>query len=165
MVMRDLIRRDRTHPVVRARAEEAVASLRTPERVAEVQAVYDWITQRSDYRRDPNGAEWLQAPWALLACQIDVGQRPQIDCDDFTDLSLAMLESLGHETAIHVVSQLPSRAFNHVYGLDYIGPNAVRVDLVEFYRPPGATPPDETRTMTIDVNGNQIAAAPWWSMS
>ncbi len=160
--MRALVRENRTLPFVRARAEDAVAGVPAGDRVAELRAVYDWITARADYRRDPNGAEWLQAPWAVLACQIDEGIRPQLDCDDLTDLALAMLESLGHDTAFHVVSQLPTGEFNHVYGLDYIGAVAVRVDLVDAYRPRGWSAPAETRTMTVDVNGGPVAMAPWW---
>jgi len=162
MAMRDLVRDNRVHPTVREHAEDAVSGVPAGDRSAEVRAIYDWITARADYRRDPNGAEWLQAPWAVLACQIDAGIRPQLDCDDFTDLSLAMLESIGHETAFQVVSQLPTGEFNHVYGLDYIGAVAVRVDLVDFYRPAGSSVPAETRTMTVDVNGGGIASRPWW---
>jgi len=162
MVMRQLIRDNRTLPTVRAHAEDAVAGVPAGDRVAELRALYDWITARADYRRDPNGAEWLQAPWAVLVCQIDEGIRPQLDCDDLTDLSLAMLESLGHDTALHVVSQLPSREFNHVLGLDYIGDVAVRVDLVDAYRPNGARAPATTRELTVDVNGGGLAMQPWW---
>lgn len=163
MRMRQLVHDNRAHPVVRAHAEAAVVGVRAGDRAGELRAIYDWITARADYRNDPNGAEWLQAPWAVLQCVIDAGERPQLDCDDFTDLALAMLESVGHETAFHVVSQRADRQYNHVYGLDYIGDVAVRVDLVDAYRPAGASPPPETRTMTVDVNGGGAAMmTPWW---
>lgn len=160
--MRELVRENRTLPLVRARAEDAVTGVSAGDRLAELRAVYDWIAARADYRRDPNGAEWLQAPWSVLACQIDEGVRPQLDCDDLTSLSLAMLEALGHDTAFRVVSQLPTGEFNHVYGLAYVGPVAVRVDLVDAYRPPGWSAPAETRALTVDVNGGGLAMTPWW---
>jgi len=162
MVMRQLVRDNRTHPIVRGHAEQAVAGVQAGARPYEARAIYDWITRRCDYRHDPNGAEWLQAPWAVLACQIDQAIRPQLDCDDFTDLSLAMLESIGHVTAFNVVSQLPTREFNHVYGLDYVGRDALRVDLVDAYRPRGAAIPEDTRSMIVDVNGGSVVPGPWW---
>jgi hypothetical protein len=163
MKMRELVLENRAHPIVRDHAEAAVSGVHAGDRMAEARAIHDWITARADYRRDPNGAEWLQAPWAVLACQMDVGIRAQLDCDDFTDLSLAMLESIGHETALQIVSELPTREFNHVYGLDYIGNVAVRLDLTNAYRPAGAGGrPPETRAMTVDINGGLIAASPWW---
>ena len=58
--------------------------------------------------------------------------------------------ALGHRTAFRVVSHRPDRQFNHVYGLDLTVPGqAVKVDLVDAWRPLGRTAPLETRAMEI----------------
>ncbi len=150
-VMRNLIRANRGHPIVRDHAEQAVAGVPPGDGLAEIAAVRDYVTTRVDYRQDPNGVEWLQAPWLVLACQIDRGSRPQLDCDDLTDLTLAMLESIGHRTAMRIVSHRPDRQFNHVYGLDHVGGATVKLDLVETWRPAGRTPPPETRALEVEV--------------
>lgn len=150
--MRELVRQARGQPVVRRHAEAAVTGVRPGDMRAEIVAVRDYVGARVEYRRDPSHVEWLQAPAWVLGCQVARGQVPQLDCDDLTDLSLALLEALGHRTAFQVVSHRPDRQFNHVYGLDLTRPGeAVKLDLVDLWRPPGAPRPPETRTLTVAV--------------
>jgi len=150
-VMRELVQVNRGLPVVRGHYEAAVTGAPIGDPVAEVAAVHRYLARRVEYRQDPNGVEWLQAPWVVLACQIDRGLVPQLDCDDLTDLELAVLESGGHRTAFRVVSHRPDRQFNHVYGLALVGDLAVKLDLVEVWRPAGARPPAETRSLEMEV--------------
>lgn len=150
--MRELVRENRGHPIVRAHAETAVAGVAPGDALAEVLAIRAYLAARVEYRRDPNHVEWLQAPWVVLACQIEAGRTPQLDCDDLTMLSLALLEAAGFATAFRVVSHRPDRAFNHVYGLVELAPGDWRrFDLVELWRPPGAPAPTETRVLDQEV--------------
>jgi len=149
--MRELVRESRGHPVVRAHAERAVAGVPPGDSLAEVLAVRDYLVSLVDYRQDPNGVEWLQAPWAVFACQIDRGTRPQLDCDDLTMFAAAPLEAIGHHTKFRVVSHRPDRQFNHVYGLVQLGREWAALDLVESWRPAGRTPPAETRALEVEV--------------
>ncbi len=155
-VMRQLIKENRGHPVVRAHAEAAVTGLGPLDPIGELAAVRDYVGARVQYRRDPTAVEWLQAPWMVLACQIERGSRPQLDCDDLTDLSLAMLEAVGHETTIIIVSQRPDRQFNHVYGGSLIRDTVVPLDLVELWRPAGARAPRETRRVAIETETGKV---------
>lgn len=157
-VMRDLIKENRGHPAVRAHAEAAVTGLGPMDPVGELAAVRDYLGARVQYRRDPNAVEWLQAPWMVLACQVERGIVPQLDCDDLTDLSLALLEAVGHETAIIIVSHRPDRQFNHVYGGSRIRDAVVPLDLVELWRPPGARAPRESRRWVLDTETGRVLA-------
>jgi len=149
--MRQLVRESRGHPIVRAHAERAVAGVSPGDALAEVLAVRDYLVRLVDYRQDPNGVEWLQAPWAVFACQIDRGTRPQLDCDDLTMFAAAPLEAIGHHTRFRAVSHRPDRQLNHVYGLVQIGREWAVLDLVESWRPEGRTPPAETRALEVEV--------------
>jgi len=150
-LMRGLVERARGHPVVRHHAELAVQGVRPGHALAEVLAVRDYVARHTEYRRDPRAVEWLQAPWHVLRCQVEHGSIPQLDCDDLTDLSLSLVETLGHKTAFRVVSHRPDRQFNHVYGLVQVGPEWWRLDLVDTWRPPGARTPAETRVLDVAV--------------
>jgi len=149
--MRELVRDNRGHPLVRAHAERAVAGVRPGDSLAETLAVRDYLVGLVDYRQDPNGVEWLQAPWAVFACQIDRGIRPQLDCDDLTMLALAPLESIGLHTKFRVVSHRADRQFTHVYGLVQLGREWAKLDLVESWRPEGRATPAETRALEVEV--------------
>lgn len=148
--MAALVQAARGQPGVRAWAERAVAGVRPGDILAEIVAVRDFIADRVEYRRDPDRVEWLQTPWYVLDCQVARGRVPQLDCDDLTTLSLALLGALGHRTAFRVVSHRPDGQFNHVYGLDLTLPGpAVKVDLVDAWRPLGRAAPAETRWMEV----------------
>lgn len=128
-VMRQLIRENIGHPIVRRHAEQAVRGLPPGQPLEELNAVYGYLADRTEYRRDPHEVEYLQAPWWLLSSGVDKGEAPQVDCDDLTMLSLSMLGSLGFPTAIRVVSTRPDARYNHVYGVAQASGLRVPVDL------------------------------------
>lgn len=149
--MRELVRRAGAHPVVRLHAARAVAGVPPGQPLLEVAAVRDYVAAVAEYRRDPQGVELLQEPWWVLACQVDRGQVPQLDCDDLTMLSLGLLGSLGHRSTIRVVSTRPDLRFNHVYGVLHVGDREVELDVTRAFAPPGLVPPPVTRKLDVGV--------------
>lgn len=156
-VMRDLIAEAQQYPVVRAHAERAVRGVPPGQPLQEIRAVYDYLGRRVEYRRDPRLHEWIRTPWYLLTCELDRGQTPQLDCDDLVTLSLALLSSVGFDTAIRVVA-IPrpgvpdNREYNHVYGLVELGPSrVVPVDLTRYHVPSSAPWPLERRAFEVAV--------------
>lgn len=129
-IMCDLIRQGQGHPLVREHAERAVGGVPPGQPLAEVRAVYDYVGARTEYRRDPVLNEWIRTPWEIAA-QVDewdarrLPRRPQLDCDDLTVYSLALLASIGYDTAVRVVSTRPDRQYNHVYGMVYVATDCV----------------------------------------
>lgn len=151
-IMRDLIRKGQGHPVVRAHAEAAVRGLPPARPLEELRAVYDYIGDRVDYRRDPLINEWIRTPWYILACELDKGIRPQLDCDDLTTLSLAMITALGHDAWIHVDSQPPARGeYNHVYGIAVAQGSRVPIDLTRYHVDPRTPWPAEFRSFELPI--------------
>jgi hypothetical protein len=157
-IMRDLILEGQGHPVVREHAERAVAGLPPGHPADEVRGVYDYIGANSDYRRDPVINEWIRTPWYLLKCEIEPWQarqrarKPQLDCDDLTGVSLAMLASIGFDTVIRVVSTLVTKQYNHVYGLAWLDRSRVLpIDLTRFRVAPSTPWPREYRAFEVAV--------------
>lgn len=155
-IMRDLIREGQGHPVVREHAERAVAGLPPGRPALEVRAVYDYLGTNSEYRRDPVINEWIRTPWYVLKCEIEPWQqrqrsgKPQLDCDDLTGVSLAMLASIGFDTVIRVVSTLPTKQYNHVYGLARLdGRRVMPVDLTRYRVAPSTPWPHEYRAFEV----------------
>lgn len=153
--MRELILEGQGHPLVREHAERAVSGLPPGQPVAEARAVYDYVGQRTEYRRDPIINEWIRTPWHMLG-EVDAYEarqsrkRPQLDCDDLTVLSLAMLASIGFDVAIRVVSTRPDRQYNHVYGLAVLGARTVvPIDLTRYRLPRTAPWPAESRAFEL----------------
>lgn len=154
--MRDLIRQGQGHPVVRNHAERAVAGLPPGHPALEVRAIYDYVGATTEYRRDPIINEWIRTPWYILKCEVEPWQqrrrsgKPQLDCDDLTALSLAMLASVGADVSVRVVSTIPTQQYNHVYGLAWVnGTTVIPVDLTR-YRVSQNTPwPREYRAFEV----------------
>ena len=148
--MRQLIRESIGAPIVRSHAEAATAGVPPTRPLRELHAVYRYLADHVQYRRDPDEVEWLQAPWWVLY-QVDLGRVPQLDCDDLTMLSLAMLGTIGFDgLSIRVVSTRQDQAFNHVYGLARVGDALVPVDLTRAWQR-AAGPMLETRHWDLAV--------------
>ena len=158
--MSELVQAGAEHPVVRWAAEDAVAGVHPRDLLGQVTSVRDWIAARTEYRRDPIAAEWLQTPWYVIRCQIAQGRVPQLDCDDLTDLSLAMLGTLGFPADLRVVSTRPDQRFNHVYGLVAIDRDRWALDMTRSWARPGSMPARETRGRTLPVL--PARARPFW---
>ena len=69
------------------------------------------------------------------------------NCDDMCVLSLSLLKSIGFETAIKVVSFVPSKKYGHVYGLVKIGYDWISIDCVRPDQEMGWESKGHTRVM------------------
>lgn len=114
--MREVIRTSAKNPYVRKWAEKIVERVVDRDRIGEIEVVYDFVQKSTRYANDPRGTEYIQTPPYLLT-QIEMGDRPSLDCDDYTVLSLSLLRSLGYNTKIRIASYRPDKKFTHVYGL------------------------------------------------
>ena len=125
-IMRDLILRGSKHLVVRRWAEQIVAGLTCD--YDKAHAVWEFVTDNSDYQRDPRGFEYIKTPLLILE-EIAQGQRAQLDCDDMTVLSLALLASVGFHVTLRAASYRKDERLTHVYGLVFIPKDEVYLPL------------------------------------
>ncbi len=72
-------------------------------------AIYSWMVRSINYVRDPWNIERIQSP--------DVTLRQKAgDCDDHAILGAALLQSLGVQTGLRIVSRT-GRAYDHIYAV------------------------------------------------
>lgn len=108
-------------PYVRYWAEMIVEDIDDRDKLGEVGTVFDFIQKATRYANDPRGLEYIQTPQLILE-RIERGERPSLDCDDHTVLSLSLLRSLGYHTVIRVISIRRGKPYSHVYGLVEVFP-------------------------------------------
>jgi len=149
-LMTALIRDGIRHPLVRAHAERAVATVQPGDAFGEIDALRSYIGPRVRYRRDPIDVELLRTPWFIVE-EIDAGRIPQLDCDDLTILSLALLGAVGFPTAIRVVSTRPTKEYNHVFGMVRVRGDWYALDLTKAWLPKGYAGPQVTRYFDTEV--------------
>ncbi len=151
-VMRDIIRVSAQNYLVRRWAEKIVAGIPQDDDLARVDAVADYIRARSYYLRDTQGTELLKTPLVSLNLW-DVGEKTQLDCDDFTVLSLSLLKSIGFPVALRAAAY-GGDSFRHVYGLVQVRVDGKRnwipLDLTADHGS-GWEHPAKTRTMDMVV--------------
>jgi hypothetical protein len=84
--------------------------VRPKDYLGEIKALFEWVQQNLRYTRDPLRVEVLHSAPRLL--QLRAG-----DCDDFSILLGAMLESIGHPVRLVLAGFHPQRpdAYSHVY--------------------------------------------------
>lgn len=132
-IMRDIARASVMDPSVQWQAGRIVeaAGVGSTDDVGAARAILNWITDHTTYRKDPQRGmdeqEVVQTPPWLIQ-QIAEGIRPQIDCDDLTVLVLALAGTIGIPGLIRVVSTLPSKDYNHVYGMVMVGGEWLEAD-------------------------------------
>jgi len=114
-----------------------------------VKAVYDFLATRTRYLKDPFGLELLKTPPVSLQL-IEAGDRPALDCDDLTILSLSLLKSIGFPVALRAVSYHLDKRFRHIYGLVKVKNEWIPFDLVKL---PGLgrEHPGVTRIVDMEV--------------
>ena len=110
--MRAAIDSDRTSPLVRNAAVQAIAG--APERnfTSEITGILDYIRDRVRYTRDPLDVEYVQGPDFLLR-QIRAGGTVAGDCDDSAVLFASLAEAVGYETRFQVLGEAGEN-FSHV---------------------------------------------------
>jgi hypothetical protein len=86
------------------------ADVESHDKLGEVTALYEWVRDSLDFRKDPRGFELLTHP--VVTLQMGAG-----DCDDRTVMLGALLRSVGFPTRFNVSSNLPGLrpSFRHVF--------------------------------------------------
>ncbi len=151
-IMRKQIRESSAHELVRKTAERLVANIQDRDRWGEASTIFRWVQSTTRYAPDPLGTEYVQSPPYVLE-QVWAGMRPSLDCDDYTVLTLALLRSLGFETAIRAVGLRGQDRFSHVYGLAKINGAWVPFDAVRKDQTLGWEVPVRTRIMDLPIEG------------
>lgn len=125
-VMRDIVRRSSKNYTVRQYGESLTSGLMCD--YDKALAVWDFVTENSDYQKDPRGYEYIKTPLIPLD-EISKGIRPQLDCDDMSVLSLSLLASVGAKVALRAASYRPDKRLTHVYGIVWIPKDRVWLPL------------------------------------
>ncbi len=95
------------------------------------QVIYDFLSNHTNYVKDPTGLELLKTPKVSLQL-IERGEIPGLDCDCLTILSMALLKSIGFRVGMRAAGYRPDGKFTHIYGLVLIKPYGwVPFDLVK----------------------------------
>ena len=112
--MRTLARSASVHPLVRQTAVRIVAGAAGTDAMLQARLIRDWVEQRVIFMPDPNGAELLHAPDALLAHILTDGIG-HVDCDDVAMLAAALGLAVGLRARYVVVGFSPSGPFRHIW--------------------------------------------------
>lgn len=113
--MRKNIQSGRVDPEIKRFTAKVTKNVDAKNADQAAQAIYKFLRDNITYTLDPQGAEYLQNPKAVLKTQTG-------DCDDFTTLGSAMMESIGHKTRLVFGKQNGKNQFSHVW-FDYFSPN------------------------------------------
>lgn len=114
--MVDVIKQSSHNPYVRKWAEDIIQDVPDRNFWGEIEAVYNFVQDNTRYVYDPKGLEYFQTPPYVLQ-RIALNEKPSLDCDDYTLLTLSLLRSIGYNTKIRIASYEPNKKFTHVYGL------------------------------------------------
>jgi transglutaminase-like putative cysteine protease len=106
-VMRALVQKSASDPVVREIAAQIVADCNGHDFLCEIKRVYEFVRDRIIYRKDPVTVERVQD--ARRSIQFSTG-----DCDDKVVLLCSLLAALGHRSRF-VVLGYSRNHFSHVY--------------------------------------------------
>lgn len=113
-IMKELIKRAERLPIVRQTAAQLVNHVPERDEIAEVATIFSFVKTRTRFTKDPVSYELLQTPSFILS-QIQIGMVPNLDCDDMTILSGALLRSIGYDIKLKAISVSPTREYTHVY--------------------------------------------------
>lgn len=113
-IMKDVINRSSGNYYIRRWAEEIVKNTdRCP--LEKAKAIHYFLLNSTEYLEDPTNFEMLKTPPVSLQL-MEVGDTPQLDCDDYTVLSLSLMKAIGFHVAIRAVAY-KGNALTHVYGM------------------------------------------------
>ena len=95
-----MVFREFMNPMVRLTASEIVAGM--PDGFEQATAIRDYLHNRVEFLRDPDGVEMLHGPvWQIQ--QIRRNGTVQVDCDDVAMLSAALGKAVGLRARFVVV--------------------------------------------------------------
>ena len=101
--MRDLVRAGRVDDEVRSIAISASKDPRGP-----ISGITRWVRQSMEYIRDPKNTERLADPRRLALDYLEGSKPLTEDCDGYSVMAAALLQSIGIDCRIIVVNLTPS---------------------------------------------------------
>ena len=146
-----IIRESASNPYIRKWAEKIIERVPDRNEFMELDAIYRFLQTYTRYTKDMLEFEYIQTPVYILN-QLEIGDVPSLDCDDYTVLSLSLLRSIGYDTSIKITgyNSLDKR-FTHVYGIVYVNDYPIIFDAIHKNKPLGWEPPNPIWVMERDV--------------
>lgn len=111
-----LINKGKMNPKVIYTARYIAKSTTQRDKMAEVQAIHEWVLEHKHYANDPLNFELL-TPADYLIRDIEKDGSTTIDCDEAVILEGSLLEALGYPVTLSVISTTmnPSDDYEHIY--------------------------------------------------
>jgi hypothetical protein len=101
--------------------------------MGEISRIFQWVQRNVRYTKDPVALELLQSVRRLLKDKAG-------DCDDFTILTSALLQAVGHQTRIKTIAIRPGE-YHHVYPEVFVQGKWLPLDASQRLAIPGWQPP------------------------
>lgn len=146
--MEKLIRDGVKEPLVRELAIGLVRGIAPKDYMGEISRIFQWVQQNIRYTRDPVALELLQSARRLL-------QDRAGDCDDFTILTSALLQAIGHQTRIKTIAVRPGE-YHHVYPEVFVQGQWLPLDASHSLAIPGWQPPGIRRQKIYENLGGSM---------
>jgi transglutaminase-like putative cysteine protease len=142
--MRAVVRQSKTDFFVRQTATQIVSQVTAKDWYGEACSLYEWVRDNIRYRLDPIDVELLHAPAQVLSQRVG-------DCDDFSILLAALLNSLGHPAAFKAVG-FDAGSLSHVYVVTLVGNRWWAADATEPSQKFGWEPPGIESQYVLNIN-------------
>lgn len=105
-----------------------------------------WLDGHTKWVPDPENAEYLVTPRAMLQRILSQGVAPG-DCDDMAMLGAALLKAVGIRAQLKAVGFYPAKYFRHVYAEGWDGAQWQELDISRPARGGGI----QSRALTMGV--------------
>lgn len=133
-LMRQLVNRCKTDPGIIQAAVSALYLAPQKDRLAEIEAIFDYVQNDIRYVRDVVGVETLCDPRMTIRRRVG-------DCDDQATLLATLFESVGYPTRFVMSGYRTPKDFEHVYLQVLVDRQWISADPTEPY-PLGWAPPN-----------------------
>jgi len=146
--MEKLIRDGVKTPLVRELALGLIRGIAPKDYMGEISRIFQWVQQNIRFTKDPVALELLQSARRLL-------QGKAGDCDDFTILTSALLQAIGHQTRIKTIAVRPGE-YHHVYPEVFVQGQWLPLDASHSLAIPGWQPPGIRRQKVYENLGGTM---------
>lgn len=148
-IMKDIINKSSQDYYVRRWTEQIVGNSGKCD-IDKIRALFFFLANHTKYLKDTHGFELLKTPQISLQL-MEVGDIPQLDCDDYVILSLSLLKSIGYPVAMRAIAMDEDKKLKHVYGLVKAKQSWIPIDLTKPENDIGWEYPYATRVITTKV--------------
>lgn len=161
---------DSGSPIIQAAAEIATRGARSMR--AQAEGIFRYVKARIVFQQDADTARLAGLPdpdrTELLIRPLDLIQmeRPAGDCDDYAQLTAALLLARGIEPAFRTIEAEPSTPgiYSHVYCVALLPEGALAMDTSHGPRPGWEAPPTgKAKTWRFPTLMQQLGAVPTWA--